>query len=86
MSSPSLTPPITSALVWRIAPSPCSACWKAHGSGLTRAIEERCYTPDEIETALRHAGFGELACYDAGDLGMGGQLGQGRTFFVAAKL
>ena len=49
-------------------------------------IEERCYTPDEIETALRHAGFGELACYDAGDLGMGGQLGQGRTFFVAAKL
>jgi len=49
-------------------------------------IEERCYSPDEIETALARAGFGELACYDAGDLGMGGQLGQGRTFFVAAKL
>jgi len=49
-------------------------------------IEERCYTPDEIETALARAGFGELLCYDAGDLGMGGQLGQGRTFFVATKL
>jgi SAM-dependent methyltransferase len=49
-------------------------------------IEERCYTPGEIETALTHAGFGELACYDAGDLGMGSELGHGRTFFVATKL
>ena len=49
-------------------------------------IQERCYTPDEIEKALALAGFGELACYDAGDLGMGGMLGQGRTFFVATKL
>lgn len=49
-------------------------------------IEERCFTPDEIETALVRAGFGELACYDAGDLGMGGQLGHGRTFFVATRL
>lgn len=49
-------------------------------------IEERCYTPGEIERALTRAGFGELVCYDAGDLGMGGQLGHGRTFFVAKKL
>lgn len=49
-------------------------------------IEERCYTPGEIETALTRAGFGELMCYDAGDLGMGGELGHGRTFFVAKKL
>lgn len=49
-------------------------------------IEERCYSPDEIETALANAGFGELECYDAGDLGMAGQLGEGRTFFVAVKL
>lgn len=49
-------------------------------------IEERCYTPGEIEKALALAGFGELLCYDAGDLGMGGQLGHGRTFFVATKL
>jgi SAM-dependent methyltransferase len=49
-------------------------------------IYERCYTPEEIETALRLAGFGEVSCYDAGDLGMAGQLGEGRTFFVATKL
>lgn len=49
-------------------------------------IEERCYTPGEIEMALASAGLGELVCYDAGDLGMGGQLGHGRTFFVARKL
>ena len=50
------------------------------------AIQERCYTPDEIEGALTRAGFGELSCYDAGDLGMGGQLGEGRAFFVATRL
>lgn len=49
-------------------------------------IVERCYQPDEIEAALSRAGFGELLCYAAGDLGMGGQLGEGRTFFVATKL
>ncbi len=49
-------------------------------------IQERCYTPDEIDAALRPAGFGEILCYSAADLGMGGQLGEGRTFFVATKL
>ena len=49
-------------------------------------IEERCYSPGEISSALEAAGFGELLCYDAGDLGMAGQLGEGRTFFVASKL
>jgi SAM-dependent methyltransferase len=49
-------------------------------------IEERCYSPDEISSALGLAGFGELLCYDAADLGMAGQLGEGRTFFVATKL
>jgi SAM-dependent methyltransferase len=48
-------------------------------------IRERCYTPAEIEQALRGAGFGEIECYDAGDLGMAGQLGEGRTFFVAVR-
>ena len=48
-------------------------------------IRERCYSPDEISSALALAGFGELLCYDAGDLGMAGQLGEGRTFFVATK-
>jgi len=49
-------------------------------------IEERCYSPEEISRALHAGGFGELLCYDAGDLGMAGQLGEGRTFFVAAKV
>jgi SAM-dependent methyltransferase len=48
-------------------------------------IRERCYSPSEIGGALERAGFGEIVCYDAGDLGMAGQLGEGRTFFVAAK-
>jgi len=49
-------------------------------------IEERCYSPDEISKALDLAGFGELLCYDAADLGMAGELGEGRTFFVATKV
>jgi SAM-dependent methyltransferase len=49
-------------------------------------VEERCYSSDEISNALARAGFGELLCYDAGDLGMDGQLGEGRTFFVATRL
>jgi SAM-dependent methyltransferase len=48
-------------------------------------IQERCYTGKKISSALEQAGFGEILCYDAGDLGMGGQLGEGRTFFVATK-
>ena len=49
-------------------------------------IEERCYTAQEIDAALERAGFGETLCYDAGDLGMAGQLGEGRTFYVTSKL
>lgn len=49
-------------------------------------IKERCYSPQEIDRALGRAGFGEIACYDAGDLGMAGQLGEGRTFYVATRL
>lgn len=48
-------------------------------------IVERCYTGEEIGRALDLAGFSEICCYDAGDLGMAGQLGEGRTFFVAAR-
>jgi SAM-dependent methyltransferase len=46
-------------------------------------IRERCYTLKEIGEAVSRAGFEQLACYDARDLGMAGQLGEGRTFFVA---
>jgi SAM-dependent methyltransferase len=49
------------------------------------AMREQCYTPAEIDRALSRAGFGEIFCYDARDLGMGGQLGEGRAFYVATK-
>jgi SAM-dependent methyltransferase len=49
-------------------------------------VQERCYTPAEIGRALEQAGFGEVFCYDADDLGMGGELGEGRAFFVTSKL
>ena len=48
-------------------------------------VREQCYTAPEIDRALARAGFGEVICYDARDLGMGGQLGEGRTFYVATR-
>jgi SAM-dependent methyltransferase len=48
-------------------------------------VHERCYTTGEIDAALSRAGFEETACYDARDLGMSGQLGQGRTFVVTTR-
>ena len=48
-------------------------------------VEERCYTREEIGAALAKAGFGEVCCYAAADLGMAGDLGEGRIFFVAEK-
>jgi SAM-dependent methyltransferase len=46
-------------------------------------VRERCYASAEIEEALDAAGFDVPAWYDARDLGMDGQLGQGRTFILA---
>jgi SAM-dependent methyltransferase len=48
-------------------------------------VEEQAYEAREVDAALRRAGFGEIVCYDARDLGMAGQLGEGRTFYVATK-
>lgn len=48
-------------------------------------VNERCYSAAEIDTALREAGFHATACYDAQDLGMSGQLGIGRVFYVTEK-
>jgi SAM-dependent methyltransferase len=48
-------------------------------------VQERCYTTSQIDAALSHAGFEQTACYDARDLGMSGQLGQGRTFVVTTR-
>jgi SAM-dependent methyltransferase len=46
-------------------------------------VQERCYTTSEIDDALHDAGFEDIACYSAQDLGMAGQLGVGRVFYVA---
>jgi SAM-dependent methyltransferase len=48
-------------------------------------VRERCYTTAEIDAALQRAGFEGTTCYDARDLGMSGQLGQGRTFVVTTR-
>ena len=48
-------------------------------------VQERCYSTSEIDTLLKRAGFEGTACYDARDLGMSGQLGQGRTFVVTTR-
>jgi SAM-dependent methyltransferase len=48
-------------------------------------VEERCYSTREIDAALARAGFDGTSYYDARDLGMSGQLGQGRTFVVTSR-
>jgi SAM-dependent methyltransferase len=48
-------------------------------------VHERCYTTREIDAALELAGFAQTEYYDARDLGMDGQLGQGRTFVVTTR-
>jgi len=55
------------------------------GEHWTRAdieIKERCYGVEEIDEALNQAGFGSTTCYDTQDLGMQGQLGTGRVFYI----
>lgn len=48
-------------------------------------VQERCYSTKEIDGALARAGFEDVSYYDARDLGMSGQLGQGRTFVIANR-
>ena len=48
-------------------------------------VQERCYSTLEIDAALSRAGFEATSYYDARDLGMSGQLGQGRTFVVTNR-
>jgi hypothetical protein len=48
-------------------------------------ISERCYSREEIGRALNQAGFEAPSCCDARDLGMAGDLGAGRVFFLAEK-
>jgi hypothetical protein len=48
-------------------------------------VQERCYSTTEIDAALERAGFEDVSYYAARDLGMSGQLGQGRTFVIATR-
>jgi SAM-dependent methyltransferase len=48
-------------------------------------VEEQAYEAEEVSELLERAGFAETICYDARDLGMAGQLGEGRTFYVVTK-
>ena len=46
-------------------------------------VRERCYSAKQIDAALREADFTETVCYQAHDLGMAGQLGEGGVFYVS---
>jgi hypothetical protein len=46
-------------------------------------IRERCYQPEQVQSALTQAGFREIEAHDARQLGMWGDLGVGRIWFVA---
>ncbi len=48
-------------------------------------VTERCYTAQEITQALDAAGFTGINLYDARDLGMQGDLGEGRVFVTAQR-
>ncbi len=47
-------------------------------------VTERCYSREQIGAALEEAGFEPASCWAAGDLGMRGELGAGRVFWLAA--
>jgi SAM-dependent methyltransferase len=49
-------------------------------------VQERCYSPEEIEGALRDAGFDRIQRFNGHEVGMGGQLGEGRVFYVASVI
>ena len=49
------------------------------------SLTQKCYSEQQVQSALQTAGFANIEVYDArGDLGMGGEIG--RSFFVARKL
>jgi SAM-dependent methyltransferase len=48
-------------------------------------ILERCYAPEEVRGALEAAGFSEIECREARDLGMHGDVALGRSFFSAVR-
>lgn len=62
--------------------------FRRNGDGWQRSdttVVERCYEHAEIGAALAKAGFTEVTCHDARDLGMAGELGAGRVFYLVSK-
>jgi hypothetical protein len=48
-------------------------------------IRERCHRSEEVEIALHDAGFAGICRQQARDLGMDGQIGHGREFWIAVR-
>ena len=48
-------------------------------------VKQRCYTQDEILTALRDAGFAGIEVIPAADAGVTSEIGFGRVYFVAGS-
>jgi len=49
-------------------------------------LRQTCHGIGAADSALRSAGFGDVTLYDARDIGMKGDAGYGRTFFLALAL
>ncbi len=56
-----------------------------HWKRTDTTVLERCWEHAEMAAALGEAGFEEVTCHDARDLGMAGHLGAGRVFYVVRK-
>ncbi|MDP9170450.1 MAG: class I SAM-dependent methyltransferase [Acidobacteriota bacterium] len=46
-------------------------------------LRQTCHDPDDVQNALFDAGFSDVSLYDARDVGMKGDAGYGRMFFLA---
>ena len=62
-------------LIW-FARAGDSECWRRADA----LIEEQCYSREEIEAAVKEAGFRKLECYSAHEAGVMDELGYGRVY------
>jgi SAM-dependent methyltransferase len=57
---------------------------KNHWQRRDFTLRQTCHDIDAVQESLSQAGFGDVALYDAGDLGMDENTGYARTFFLTA--
>jgi SAM-dependent methyltransferase len=62
-------------LIW-FARTGDADCWKRSDA----LVEEQCYSREEIEGAVKEAGFRKLECYSASEVGIMDDLGYGRLY------